>query len=80
MRNVPGISQTWQSTGRAGDGASYFALRGFDAQPSLTNGLPGLTGGNLDLADVEEVQVLKGPSATLFGARFYGYGGIKYRN
>jgi iron complex outermembrane receptor protein len=76
MRNVPGISQTWQSTGRAGDGASYFALRGFDAQPSLTNGLPGLTGGNLDLADVEEVQVLKGPSATLFGASFHGYGGI----
>lgn len=76
MRNVPGISQTWQSTGRGGDGASYFALRGFEAQPSLTNGLPGLTGGNLDLADVEEVQVMKGPSATLFGASFYGYGGI----
>nr|WP_067063344.1 TonB-dependent receptor [Mucilaginibacter sp. L294] len=76
MRNVPGISQTWQSTGRAGDGGSYFALRGFDAQPSLTNGLPGLTGGNLDLADVEEVQVIKGPSATLFGASFYGYGGV----
>lgn len=76
MRNVPGISQTWQSTGRAGDGGSYFALRGFDAQTSLTNGLPGYTGGNLDLADVEEVQVMKGPSATLFGASFYGYGGI----
>ncbi|MBL4676342.1 MAG: TonB-dependent receptor [Mucilaginibacter sp.] len=76
MRNVPGISQTWQSTGRAGDGASYFALRGFEAQTTLTNGLPAITGGNLDLADVEEVQVMKGPSATLFGASFYGYGGI----
>ncbi|CAL1519068.1 TonB-dependent receptor [Chitinophaga sp. MM2321] len=76
MRNVPGIVQTWQSTGRAGDGASYFALRGFDAQPSLINGLPGLTSGNLDPADVEEVQVMKGPSGTLFGASFYSYGGI----
>lgn len=76
MRNVPGIFQTWQSTGRADDGASYFALRGFDAQPSLINGLPGLTSGNLDPADVEEVQVMKGPSGTLFGASFYGYGGI----
>jgi iron complex outermembrane receptor protein len=76
MRNVPGIFQTWQSTGRAGDGASYFALRGFDAQPSLINGLPGLTSGNLDPADVEEVQVMKGPSGTLFGASFYSYGGI----
>jgi iron complex outermembrane receptor protein len=76
MRNIPGISRTWESTGRSGDGGSYFALRGFDAQPALTNGLPGLTSGNLDLANVEEIQVLKGPSATLFGASFYSYGGI----
>lgn len=76
FRNVPGISRTWESTGRAGDGASYFALRGFDAQPSLINGLPGLTSGNLDLANVEEIQVIKGPSATLFGGSFYSYGGM----
>lgn len=76
MRNIPGISRTWESTGRGGDGASYFALRGFEAQPSLINGLPGLTSGNLDPASVEEIQVMKGPSGTLFGASFYGYGGI----
>src|SRR5882757_8571234 len=76
LRNVPGITRTWESTGRAGDGASYFALRGFDAQPSLINGLPGLTSGNLDPADVEEIQVIKGPSGTLFGGSFYSYGGI----
>ncbi|WP_214227638.1 TonB-dependent receptor [Pedobacter sp. B4-66] len=76
LRNVPGISRTWESTGRAGDGASYFALRGFEAQPSLINGLPGLTSGNLDPAGVEEIQVMKGPSGTLFGSSFYGYGGI----
>jgi len=76
LRNVPGISRTWESTGRAGDGAAYFALRGFDAQPSLINGLPGLSSGNLDPADVEEIQVIKGPSGTLFGGSFYSYGGI----
>jgi iron complex outermembrane receptor protein len=76
MRNVPGISRTWESTGRGGDGATYFALRGFEAQPSLYNGLPGFTNGDLDLADIEEIQVLKGPSGTLFGANFVGYGGI----
>ncbi|MGF7040881.1 TonB-dependent receptor domain-containing protein [Mucilaginibacter lappiensis] len=76
MRNVPGISRTWESTGRAGDGASYFALRGFEAQPSLYNGFPGFTNGDLDPADIEEIQVLKGPSGTLFGANFVGYGGI----
>lgn len=76
MRNVPGISRTWESTGRGGDGGSYFALRGFDAQPMLTNGLPGLTSGNLDPANVEEIQVIKGPSGTLFGGSFYSYGGL----
>jgi len=76
MRNVPGLSRTWGSTGRGGDGAAYFALRGFDAQPALVNGLPGLTSGDLDPADVEEIIVLKGPSATLFGGSFYSYGGI----
>lgn len=76
LRNVPGLTRTWESTGRASDGASYFALRGFDAQPLLTNGLPGLTSGNLDPADVEEIQVIKGPSATLFGGAFYSYGGM----
>lgn len=76
MKNVPGITRTWESTGRAGDGAAYFALRGFDAQPALTNGLPGLVSGNLDVANIEEVQVIKGPSATLFGGSFYSYGGL----
>jgi len=76
FRNVPGINRTWESTGRGGDGASYFALRGFEAQPALVNGLPGLTSGNLDLANVEEIQVIKGPSATLFGGSFYAYGGM----
>jgi iron complex outermembrane receptor protein len=33
MRNVPGLTRTWESTGRAGDGGAYFALRGFEAQP-----------------------------------------------
>lgn len=76
MRNVPGITRTWESTGRGGDGAAYFALRGFDAQPLLTNGLPGLVSGNLDPANVEEIQVIKGPSSTLFGGAFYSYGGM----
>lgn len=76
LRNVPGISRTWESTGRATDGASYFALRGFDAQPTMYNGLPGITSGNLDPANVEEIEVIKGPSATLFGGSFYSYGGM----
>lgn len=76
LRNVPGITRSWESTGRGGDGGTYFSLRGFEAQPALVNGLPGLVSGNLDPSNVEEIQVIKGPSGTLFGASFYGYGGI----
>ncbi|MDR7128206.1 iron complex outermembrane receptor protein [Algoriphagus sp. 4150] len=76
LRNVPGIAKSWESTGRGGDGGAYFSLRGFEAQPALVNGLPGLVSGNLDPSNVEEIQVIKGPSGTLFGASFYGYGGI----
>jgi iron complex outermembrane receptor protein len=79
LRNVPGLSRTWESTGRDGDGAAFFALRGLESQAALINGLPGITNGNLDPANVEEVQVLKGPSATLFGANatsYSSYGGL----
>lgn len=76
LRNVPGITRTWESTGRAGDGAAYYALRGFDAQPLLVNGLPGITSGTLDPAGVQEIQVIKGPSGTLFGGAYYAYGGF----
>lgn len=76
MRNIPGLTRTWESTGRAGDGGAYFALRGFEAQAALTNGFPGLVSGDLDPANIEEIQVLKGPSGTLFGGSFYAYGGM----
>ncbi|MBL7697385.1 MAG: TonB-dependent receptor [Chitinophagaceae bacterium] len=77
LKNVPGISRTWESTGRAyGDGASYFALRGLEVQPTMYNGLPGLTSGYLDPADIERIEVIKGPTGTLFGASLIAYGGI----
>lgn len=79
FRNIPGVFRTWESTGRDGDGASYFALRGLEGQPALVNGLPGITNGNLDPANIEEIQVMKGPSATLFGANataYTSYGGV----
>jgi iron complex outermembrane receptor protein len=77
LKNVPGIARTWESTGRAyGDGASYFALRGLESQPTMYNGLPGLTSGNLDPADIESIEVIKGPTGTLFGSSIIAYGGL----
>lgn len=76
LKNVPGIQRLWESTGRGGDGGSYFSLRGLEAQVTMLNGLPGLTMGNLDPANIEKVEVIKGPSGTLFGGSVIGYGGL----
>jgi iron complex outermembrane recepter protein len=77
LKNVPGIHKLWESTGRAyGDGASYYALRGFEAQATMINGLPGLTSGSLDPANIEKIEVIKGPSGTLFGSSLVSYGGL----
>lgn len=76
LKNAAGVEQLWTSTGRGGDGAGYFSLRGFSVQPQLVNGLPGLTNGTINPANIERIEVLKGPSATLFGNAVSSYGGL----
>ena len=76
LKNAPGIDKLWSSTGRGGDGAGYFSLRGFAVQPTMTNGLPALTNGSPDPANIERIEVVKGPSGTLFGSSLISYGGL----
>ena len=76
LKNVPGIQKLWESTGRGGDGGSYYSLRGFEVQANIVNGLPGLTSGSLDPANIERIEVIKGPSGTLFGSSLVSYGGL----
>ena len=76
LKNATGIQQLWQSTGRAGSGAGFYALRGFSVQPRLVNGMPGLTNGTFNPANIEKIEVIKGPSATLFGNTVSSFGGL----
>ncbi|WP_445665195.1 TonB-dependent siderophore receptor [Fodinibius sp. AD559] len=76
LNNAPGVNKLWESTGRGGDGAGYYSIRGFSVQPNMLNGLPSLTNGSLDPANVERVEFIKGPSATLFGNTVTSYGGL----
>ncbi|WP_140486256.1 TonB-dependent receptor [Flavobacterium sp. GSA192] len=76
LKNAPGIQPLWTSTGRGSDGAGYFSLRGFAVQPRALNGLPGISNGSLDPANIDKIEVIKGPSGTLFGSTIVSYGGL----
>lgn len=76
LKNVPGLYQLWGSTGRAGDGGSYFASRGFVTQALVRNGVAGTVIANNDVANLETIEAIKGPSATLFGNILTSYGGL----
>ena len=76
LKNSSGITKLWESTGRGGDGAGYYSLRGFPVQPTLMNGLPGITNASPDPANIENIEVIKGPSGTLFGSSLISYGGL----
>ncbi|WP_339868740.1 TonB-dependent receptor [uncultured Algoriphagus sp.] len=76
LKNATGITRLWESTGRGGDGAEYYSMRGFSVQPTMVNGMPSLNNGGLDPANIETVDVIKGPSGTLFGSSVISYGGL----
>lgn len=76
LKNTVGVEKLWSSTGRSGDGAGYYSIRGFSVQPKLVNGVSGITNGFINPDNVERVEVIKGPSATLFGSTITSYGGL----
>lgn len=76
LRNVPGLYQVWAATGRTGDGGSLFASRGFITQSLLRNGIAGKITNNVDAINLERLEAIKGPSATLFGSLLTSYGGL----
>ncbi|ASW75435.1 TonB-dependent receptor [Chryseobacterium piperi] len=76
LRNIPGLQKMWSATNRAGDGGIFVNMRGFVAGSSLRNGLVAPITTSMDAINIEKVEVLKGPSATLFGSNVTSYGGI----
>ncbi len=76
LRNAPGVQKMWEATGRAGDGGSYYNTRGYIVQSQLRNGLAGSVSADVDAVNLEKVEIIKGPSATLFGSALTSYGGL----
>lgn len=75
-KNAPGIQKMWEATGRGGDGGAYYNSRGFILQSQLRNGVAGNITSRIDAANIESIEVIKGPSATLFGSTLTSYGGL----
>jgi iron complex outermembrane receptor protein len=76
LRNTPGLYKIQGNRGINTDGASYYSLRGFRTEVSMVDGVPGQTNGEYDPASIERIEVLKGPSATLFGGALTSFGGL----
>lgn len=78
-RNITGLQKKWSPSNRSGDGGSYLALRGFLTNNSMRDGLVAPVTTAIDAINIEKVEVLKGPSATLFGSNATSYGGVVNR-
>ena len=76
LKNATGVTRIWESTGRGGDGAEFYTMRGFSVQPTMVNGLPAINNGSIDPSNIESIEVIKGPSGTLFGSSVISYGGL----
>ncbi|WP_198315559.1 TonB-dependent receptor [Chitinophaga tropicalis] len=71
FRNVPGAAPA-----KTGAGIPAFFSRGFVTNDNLRNGMATFTRTTIDLATVERVEAIKGPSSTLFGASMVSFGGL----
>jgi iron complex outermembrane receptor protein len=75
-KNVPGAGVPMI----ANQGRVTFRSRGFDTEPNARNGVAGAAFSSIDPANIERVEVIKGPSTTLFGTNIASsYGGLYNR-
>ena len=58
------------------NGINVVYLRGFYSNSSARNGMPVYQTAGIDVANVERVEVIKGPTGTLFGGMQNYYGGL----
>lgn len=78
LQNAPGVSNVVEGVGSGGVGLSL-RLRGFDTGIALRNGMATNYVTLSDPVNLERIEVIKGPSATLFGSTLISYGGLVNR-
>lgn len=76
LQNAPGISNVMQGIGSGGVGVNLY-LRGFSADIATRNGINTAFRTSTDQSNIERIEVIKGPSGTLFGTSMVSsYGGV----
>ncbi|TKC60405.1 TonB-dependent siderophore receptor [Pedobacter hiemivivus] len=76
LKNSPGIYKIQGTRGINTDGASSYVMRGFRTEASLVDGVPSQTNGEIDPVNIERVELIKGPSGTLYGGAVVAFGGL----
>lgn len=75
--DVPAVSSLGYGGGIGGDwGVANFASRGFASTQPLRNGISAAGTSDIDPANIEKIEVLKGPAGTLFGSPLVSWGGL----
>lgn len=70
LKNVPGITKGWASMN------GFYSSRGFSTRNYIRNGVAAFATADLDVANMEQIQVVKGPTGTLFGSPLVSFGGM----
>ena len=72
FKNIPGTEVPAMAT----NGRMDISSRGFKVRSQIVDGISGYTMTTIDPANIEMIEVVRGPSATLFGSSLTSYGGL----
>ncbi len=75
LQNTPGVNNIVEGVGSGGVGLTA-NLRGFSTDIAIRNGMATNYITLSDPVNLERIEVIKGPSATLFGSTLISYGGL----
>jgi iron complex outermembrane receptor protein len=73
IKNIPGVVKGWSSV------SAFYTSRGFNTRNYIRNGVAGYVTADMDMANVEQLIAVKGPSGTLFGSTSVSFGGLLNR-